>query len=131
MGGKLKYAPYNWAKGMPWADTFECLLRHLIKWWYLREDIDPESGEHHLDHVFCNLFMLRHFVETYREGDNRPPTYAQFQSEINDFNRPFDEAEYLERNPAIKKLVEERQKLLAEQQAQIKYNKELEKIDGR
>ena len=72
--GAKKYAPWNWAKGMPWSVPYACMLRHLEAW-YRGEDIDPESGESHLGHVMCNLVMLIHYEEFYREGDDRPPKY--------------------------------------------------------
>lgn len=101
MGGKLKYAEWNWAKGMRWSTCFDCMMRHLFKWWFLGEEIDPESGEHHLDHVFCNLFMLRHYVDNYREGDDRPPAHVEFANSMEDFSKPFDAEEYLARNPSF------------------------------
>lgn len=101
MGGKLKYAEWNWARGMRWSTCFDCALRHLFKWWFLGEDIDPESGEHHLDHVFANLFMLRHYVDNYKEGDDRPPAYVEFGKSMDDFNKRFDEEAYLARNPGF------------------------------
>ena len=97
MGGKLKYKEWNWAKGMPWSTCFDCMMRHLFRWYFLREDIDPESGEHHLDHVFCNLFMLRHYVDNYRDGDDRPPAYVEFEGSTDDFMRLFDEEDFLSR----------------------------------
>lgn len=108
MGGKLKYAPYNWAKGLDFASTFDCLLRHLIKWFFLGEDKDDETGEHHLDHAMANLLMLRHYVETFKEGDNRPSSkLTYFSEELNDFNTLFNEDDFLSRNPAIKAHQEE------------------------
>lgn len=97
MGGKLKYAEWNWAKGMKWSACFDCAMRHLFKWWFCGEDIDPESGEHHLDHVFCNLFMLRHYVDNYKEGDDRPPAHAFFADSLDDFNKKFDEEDFMRR----------------------------------
>jgi len=102
MGGKLKYAEFNWAKGMKWSSCFDCILRHLFKWWFLAEELDPESGEHHLDHVFCNLFMLRHYVDNYQEGDDRPPAYTDFANSMEDFIKLFDEDDYFSRNPGFK-----------------------------
>lgn len=110
MGGKLKYAPFNWAKGMTWSTCFDCILRHLFKWFYCREELDEESGEHHLDHAIVNLLMLRHYHITYRDGDDRPPAFAGFTEALEDFNTCFDEKAYLERNPEIKAIVEARQK---------------------
>jgi len=98
MGGKIKYRPWNWAKGMAWSSAFDCTLRHLFKWFYLGEDIDPESGEHHLDHVMANVLMLRHFVNSHPDGDDRPPANAFFTDSIDDFNQLFDEAAYRDRN---------------------------------
>jgi hypothetical protein len=98
MGGKLKYAAWNHAKGMPWSTCFDCIMRHLFRWWYLGEDIDPESGEHHLDHIFANLFMIRHYVDNYKEGDDRPPPWAGFSGSLDDFNKKFDEEDYKKRN---------------------------------
>jgi len=70
--GTKKYAPWNWAKGGPWSTPMDCLLRHLIKWWFFGEEYDRDSGLHHLDHAMCNLLFLLHYKDTYREGDDRP-----------------------------------------------------------
>lgn len=111
MGGKLKYAEWNWTKGMKWSSCFDCTLRHLIKWWFLGEDIDPESGEHHLDHVICNVFMLKHYTKTYTDGDDRPPTEVTgFVDWMPDMVTCFDEEAFLGRNPDIKAIVEARKK---------------------
>ena len=106
MSGKLKYAEWNWAKGMTWSTCVDCLIRHFVKWWYCGEDIDPESGEHHLDHLFCNLFMLKHYTETYKEGDDRPAEFAAFAEWLDDINTPFDIKDFLARNPAIAEKLE-------------------------
>lgn len=95
MGGMQKYAPLNWAKGMDWSVSYDCALRHLFKWWYAREDLDPESGEHHLDHVMCNLLFLKHYLTYYPEGDDRPPE-GMFTTE--DIDKLFDADEYCKRN---------------------------------
>jgi hypothetical protein len=109
MGGTIKYAAWNWSKGMKWSTCMDCLLRHLFKWWYCGEDIDPESGEHHLDHVFCNLFFLRHYADTHPGGDDRPPKeVAHFDESLGDLSKLFDEKAFLARNPDIKKVVEDR-----------------------
>jgi hypothetical protein len=109
MGGVLKYAAWNWAKGMAWSTSMDCLLRHLFKWWYLGEDIDPDSGEHHLDHVLANALFLRHGVDTYLAGDDRPPTdVAHFDESLHTMFKCFDEEAFLERNPDIRKMVEDR-----------------------
>ena len=111
MGGLLKYASFNWAKGMKWSTCYDCVFRHLLKWWYCGEDIDPESGEHHLDHVLANVFMLRHYTKTYTDGDDRPlDDSIGFAEWMEDLNTRFDEQAYLERNPEIKAIIEERKR---------------------
>jgi hypothetical protein len=97
-GGLIKYKAWNWAKGMPWSVCFDCTMRHLLKWWYMGEDIDTESGEHHLDHAICNLLFLRHYEMAYREGDDRPPAHIDFQEALDFFNTTFDAEKYQERN---------------------------------
>lgn len=108
MGGTLKYAPWNWAKGMPWSTAVDCAFRHFMAWWYFGEDTDPESGQHHLDHVLCNVLFLKHYTLAYKEGDDRPPEYAGFSEGLAEFKRMFDEVDYLKRNPAIAALLEAR-----------------------
>ena len=99
MGGQLKYASWNWAKGMAWSVCFDCLIRHLFKWWYTGEEYDAESGEHHLDHAIANLLFLRHYRESFSCGDDRPRhAITDFGNELNYFNKPFDEAAYRKRN---------------------------------
>lgn len=103
MGGKLKYAEWNWAKGMQWSVCVDCALRHITKWWWIGEDNDPETGEHHLDHAICNLLMLRHYLKAFPEGDDRPdPELTSFDVDWEDFFKLFDEEDYLNRNPEIK-----------------------------
>jgi len=108
MGGKLKYAPFNWAKGMRFSVCFDCTLRHLFKWWFLGEECDKESGETHLSHALANILMLIHYSKVYPEGDDRPQEYTMFAEWLDDFNVPFDEEAYLERNPEIAKMVKEK-----------------------
>lgn len=98
MGGVVKYASWNWAKGMAWSECFNCTIRHLFKWWYCGEDYDAETGEHHLDHVMCNVLFMRHYTMTYKEGDDRPPSYTDFADEYDWSFQPFDEAAFKERN---------------------------------
>lgn len=70
--GAKKYAPWNWAKGMPWSVPYACLMRHMEAW-YRGEDVDPETGQSHISHAMCNLIMLAHYERFYTEGDDRPP----------------------------------------------------------
>lgn len=100
MYGTIKYKEWNWAKGMLWSECAACIIRHFIKWWFLGEDNDEETGEHHLDHIMCNVLFLRHYTLTYPEGDNRPPPFTSFQEkEVMEWAfRLLDEAGYRKRN---------------------------------
>lgn len=70
--GKRKYAAWNWAKGMAWSVPLACAARHLLFGIMTGETNDPESGEAHRGHVFCNVVMLLTYAETYPEGDDLP-----------------------------------------------------------
>lgn len=132
MAGKLKYAEWNWAKGMKWSTAMDCLLRHLFKWWFLGKEHDPETGEHHLDYAICNLLMLRHYVQAHPDGDDRPPTAVTgFDEAWDDFTKCFDEEDFLERNPEIKAIVEARKEAEATETAAKKPKKKKGKKKGK
>lgn len=69
--GLDKYAPWNWAKGMPWSVPIACAARHLVKM-AKGMTVDEESGKPHRGHVYANVVMLMTYIETYPEGDDRP-----------------------------------------------------------
>ena len=55
--GAQKYAPWNWAKGIPQSQISSSLQRHL--WAYMEgQDKDPESGLSHLDHMLWNAIAM-------------------------------------------------------------------------
>ena len=84
--GKRKYAEWNWAKGMKWSIPLACATRHL-KAMIKGEWIDPVeekgSGLPHRGHVMCNLMMLGTYINTYREGDDRPVKWLAFRGQDN------------------------------------------------
>ena len=72
--GAKKYAARNWEKGILYGRVYGALLRHLFAWWG-GEDVDPESGEHHLDHAGCCIAFLQHYAKhpgSYAAFDDRP-----------------------------------------------------------
>lgn len=69
--GKVRYAAWNWAKGMPWSVPLGCILRHISRI-VAGETEDKDSGGSHKGCVTCNLHMLVWYLDHYREGDDRP-----------------------------------------------------------
>jgi predicted HAD superfamily Cof-like phosphohydrolase len=55
--GAGKYGDRNWEKGLDYTRLFAAVMRHLLAW-RGGEDIDPESGLHHLKHARANLAMI-------------------------------------------------------------------------
>ena len=70
--GARKYSAGNWASGdgFEWSRLYGALLRHLNAFWS-GEDIDAESGNHHLDHAACMLAFLVAHVQRQRGRDDR------------------------------------------------------------
>ena len=64
-------------RGMKWSVPLASALRHLSKW-QSGEDIDEESGESHLDHIMCNIRMLKLYTKTFTEGDDRPKKWLHY-----------------------------------------------------
>lgn len=68
--GAAKYAAHNWRRGIAWSRIIGAVFRHLLA--FMRgEDIDPESGLPHIDHVACNVMFLQEFYTTRKDLDDR------------------------------------------------------------
>lgn len=70
--GVNKYAARNWEKGLAWGRLVAALLRHTSAW-MVGQDLDPETGYHHLDHVATCALMLSATVKRKIGLDDRRP----------------------------------------------------------
>ena len=55
--GNICTGAHNWRKGFAWTRLIAAAFRHL-KAILQCEDIDPESGEYHVDHLMCMVAFL-------------------------------------------------------------------------
>lgn len=56
--GATKYGAYNWRDNAVSVSTYHsAIMRHLLAY-QSGEDIDPESGESHLNHIACCAGIL-------------------------------------------------------------------------
>ena len=73
--GDLKYGAYNWRHaGVRSSVYFDAVHRHLNAWWE-GEDIDPDSGEHHIAHAITGLAVLRDSQMFGNCTDDRPKSH--------------------------------------------------------
>lgn len=80
--GLKKYAAWNWIRGMAWSVPTACVARHVVA--ILRgQEMDADSGRHHLGHVACNIIMLLQYEDSYPQGDDRPPAEFFASGEAN------------------------------------------------
>lgn len=69
--GAKKYADRNWEKGMSWSRCFGSLMRHAWAFWR-GEELDPETGCHHMAMAAWNCFALVSYSFRKVGDDNRP-----------------------------------------------------------
>lgn len=71
--GAAKYGPWNWRENRVELMTYLGAMKRYIDALIDGEDIDPESGAHHLGHVAAGCGIV---LDARRQGtliDNRPP----------------------------------------------------------
>jgi hypothetical protein len=61
----------NWEQGYSWSLSFAALQRHAWQFWS-GEDIDQETGSHHLAAVAFHALALLEYKRTHPEKDDRP-----------------------------------------------------------
>jgi len=70
--GAVKYGPFNWRKTKVNASTYISATHRHFHAWVEGENIDKESGLHHLAHVAANIFILLDAILTKSLIDDRP-----------------------------------------------------------
>ena len=71
--GACKYGRHNYrVAGVRASVYFDATMRHIAAWWE-GQDIDPESGIHHLSKAMASLFVLRDAQIHGKVYDDRPP----------------------------------------------------------
>lgn len=71
--GAWKYGRHNYrVAGVNASVYFDACMDHLLAW-FEGEDIDPDSGRHHIDKAIAGLFVLRDAQLGGMCTDDRPP----------------------------------------------------------
>lgn len=71
--GAEKYDDRNWERGYAYSLSFAAMQRHAWAYWG-GEDIDPETGSHHLAAVVFHALAQMTWAKTHPELDDRPHT---------------------------------------------------------
>jgi hypothetical protein len=70
--GAKKYGAFNWREKTVSASTYvSAAKRHIDAWWE-RQEVDPESGRHHLGHALACLAILIDAQKFKNIVDDRP-----------------------------------------------------------
>lgn len=71
--GAYKYGAYNYRQTKIDASTYyDSTMRHVMSWWE-GEDMDPDSGLHHITKAITSLVVLRDSMINDMIIDDRPP----------------------------------------------------------
>lgn len=71
--GAQKYGPWNWRHNRVEMMTYLAAMKRHIDCIIEGEDIDPESGAHHLGHVAAGCAIVLDARKAGTLEDNRPP----------------------------------------------------------
>lgn len=108
MEGGRKYGTHNYREmGVKASVYYDAALRHLMDWWE-GEDIDPDSGQHHVVKCMTTLLVLRDSMLMGNYKDNRPKRYPD-GLDIAKFNK--QAADIIKKHPECKKPFTERDQI--------------------
>jgi len=83
LDGATKYGRHNYRiAGIRASVYFDAAMRHLLAWWE-GEDIDPDSGMHHVTKALTTLAVLRDAQMNGMVTDDRPPIPTPFYGQLN------------------------------------------------
>jgi len=103
--GGCKYGRHNYRViGVRSSVYYDATMRHLAAWWE-GQDIDPDSGIHHVSKAIASLFVLRDAMIHGKVYDDRPPRapedwLKQVQSTVDDVLKRYPEPKppYIQEN---------------------------------
>lgn len=73
--GAAKYRRHNYRiAGIRFSVYYDAARRHITKWWEYGQDIDPDSGLHHVTKAIASLVVLRDAMINNLYTDDRPPS---------------------------------------------------------
>jgi len=73
--GARKYGRHNYrVSGVRGSVYYDAVMRHISAWWE-GQDIDPDSGMHHIVKAIAGLLVLRDSMLMGNWVDDRPPQY--------------------------------------------------------
>ena len=76
--GALKYGRHNYrVAGVRASVYYDATMRHLYAWWDAGQDIDPDSGVHHVTKAIASLVVLRDAMINDKVTDDRPPSVPE------------------------------------------------------
>lgn len=74
--GLIKYYRESWRKGFYVSDMMDAAFRHMIAFFYEKEDFDPDAAKlgivkHHLGGAIFSLLCILQTLESHPELDDR------------------------------------------------------------
>lgn len=100
LDGALKYGRTNWREaGVRASIYYDACMRHLSRW-FEGEDLDPDSGIHHLAHAIACIAILIDALEADNLKDDRmyPANYEKTLKEMTKYVKLLKE-KYKDYNP--------------------------------